>query len=571
MRARVVGTAVALALALGPLAASAWAGAWGAPMDLGPVASSGTFGTEHTGAVAMDASGTAVVAWVMVSGKMVAAVRPPGGVFGALQDLGPDAGSNLRVALDGSGRALVVWNSGGSLQAAERAPGSTFTRLAPIASVAGFAPADVAFLADGTAIVGYRGGDRLPHVAVRAPGGTFVSSTLSTVAARPLGGGPVRVAAAGGYAIAAWRDEPTVGSTNRTTTKAMVSVLTPGGGFGTPVELMATTYDAFDPSARPQVVGIAPRIAPSGAADVAVSSIFDTWPALPRVMCSTDTLATRAPGPAGSWTMGAGDASATCTTGLPSAMELATGPPRTMDLATGPRGDGLLVLGRGLDEPRIAVTSKVRAVGAATYAPGPDVFVGPAGPRAHVPVRVAPLSDGRYVVLFLQDSDVRAVAGDPALAFEPSALVAAHPLLPALLGAASSGSEAVAAWTNGTAVGVALYDDRATPTVALSEVAMTRRSFLRSTTIRWRASVPATLTFRVVRLNGSHERSIGSFVRSVEADMGSLRFHGVVDGHRLRPGRYRLSVVASAPAMAASAPASVTFTVRRYVRPRRAG
>ncbi|MEA2358128.1 MAG: hypothetical protein QOI62_1388 [Solirubrobacteraceae bacterium] len=569
MRARVVGTAVALALALGPPAASAWAGAWGAPMDLGPVAGPPGFPAAYTGAVAMDASGTAVVAWATAD-KMVAAVRPPGGAFGAPQVLGPDPGSNARVALDGSGRALVVWNSGGSVQAAERAPGSTFARLAPVASAARSAPADVAFLADGTAIVGYRGGDRLPHVAVRAPGGTFVSSTLSTVA--DLLGGPVRVAAAGGYAIAAWGDGQMVGfTTRRHTTKAMVSVLMPGGGFGTPVELMTTTYDGFDLSARTQVVGMAPRIAPSGAADVAVSSVFDTGPVPLDVVCSTDTLETRAPGPAGSWTTGAGDGSASCT----------PDPPRAMDLATGPRDDGLLVLGRGLDEPRIAVTSKVRAVGAATYAPGPDVFVGPATPRAQVPVSVAPLSDGRYVVLFLRDDDVRAVAGEPALAFEPSVLVAAHQGITALLGAASSGSEAVAAWTSwtvvrsstrtsGAALRVALYDDRATPTVRLSEVAMTRRRFIRSTTIRWRSSVPATLTFRVVRLNGSHERSIGSFVRSVEADMGSLRFHGVVHRHRLRPGRYRLSVVASAPAMAASAPASVTFTVRQDVRPRRA-
>jgi hypothetical protein len=563
MRARVVGTAVALALALGPLAASAWGGAWGAPIDLGPVAGplglALGFPAASTGAVAMDASGTAVVAWATTADTMVAAVRPPGGAFGAPQVLGPERGSNARVALDGSGRALVVWNSRGSVQAAERAPGSTFTPLAPVASGAGFAPADVAFLADGTAIVGYWGGDRLPHVAVRVPGGTFVSSTLSTLAGP--GGGPVRVAAAGGYAIAAWGDRQTVGSTSRHTTRAMVSVLMPGGGFGAPVELMTTSYDDFDLSARAQIVGMAPRIAPSGAADVAVSSIFDRGPFPLGVVCRTDALETRAPGPAGSWTTGAGDASASCT----------PDPPRAMDLATGPRDDGLLVLGRGLDEPRIAVTSKVRAVGAATYAPGPDVFVGPATRRAQVPVSVAPLSDGRYVVVFLRDDDVTAVAGEPALVFEPSVLVAAHQGATALLGAASSGSEAVAAWTSWTALRVALYDDRATPTVRLSEVAMTRRSFIRSTTIRWRASVPATLTFRVVRLNGSRERSIGSFVRSVKADMGSLRFHGVVDRHRLRPGRYRLSVVASAPAMAASAPASVTFTVRQYVRPRRAG
>jgi hypothetical protein len=537
-----------MAVAVGPLAAGASAGAWGPPVtlqrsDFAPAPVSGA-------AVAMDPTGTAVVAW-LANAHMMVAVRAPGGAFGPPQDLGLGAGRFPRAALDGNGRALAVWIDSGLVKAAERSPGSAFIDLPPVAPTVGLAP-DVAFLGDGRAIVVYRGLDGRPFVAQRAPGGAFALSALSS----STDVGDVRVAAAGGYAVATWVETDQIGPV--TTTAAMVSVLTPGG-FGAPEALMSTSDDGYLPASRQRVLAVAPRVGPSGAADVIVSMRL-AEPGHPTESCATDVVSTRGAGAGGTWTPRAGDGSASCR----------LDPPRSVDVAEGPSGDALLVLGRGLFEPRIAVTSKLRPAGAATYAPGPDVFVGPAIRQTGAPTAVAPLAGGRYVVAFVRNGDLMATAGDPTRGFDPAATVATADRIEQVVGVASGGAEAVAIWASRVAqlgssgrLDVALYDDRVTPAVMLSSVALSPRRFARGTTIRWRLSVPATVAFRVARVRGSRFAAVGSFTRSAKAGKGSLRFRGVVDEHPLRPGRYRLTAVATAPGMAPSTPASVAFTVVR--------
>jgi hypothetical protein len=184
---------------------------------------------------------------------------------------------------------------------------------------------------------------------------------------------------------------------------------------------------------------------------------------------------------------------------------------------------------------------------------------------------VAPLAAGRFVLAVGFRSDVVAFAGAPATGFGPPVVVASGEL-PGPLSVAGGGPEAVVAWApraaDPTAIRAALYDDRATQQVALSEVTLTRRRFARPITIRWQVSVPATMTFGVARLRGKRAVKVGSFARPAHPGVNQLRFAGVLHGHRLRPGRYRLTAVATAPGMAPSAPVSVTFVVRRLSRGR---
>jgi hypothetical protein len=56
--------------------------------------------------------GTVVAAWTKTTSgrsQIVASVRPPGGAFGAPEELGAPGGESPRVAVDGRGTAIVVW------------------------------------------------------------------------------------------------------------------------------------------------------------------------------------------------------------------------------------------------------------------------------------------------------------------------------------------------------------------------------------------------------------------------------------------------------------------------------
>lgn len=551
MRARALAVAMAMAAALGPLAASAWGGAWGAPMGIGVTQQGGV------AALAMDASGTAAATWWDTLGQTMVAVRDPGGAFGAPQDLDPsfEVGSLPRVALDGAGRALVVWHHGGFVRAAERAPRGAFAMLPPIGPGVGTS-ADVAFLGDGTAIVAYAGTDGAAHVAQRAPGGAFVVSALPASPGASVDG--VRVAAAGGYAVVTWIETTQSGSV--ATSRALASVMTPGGGgFGAPTRLMTTTSDASLSAVQAGIQRVTPALAASGAADVILSwAVAGPMSDASPVQCTADTVATRTAGGGGVWTPNGADAGASCLPGVT----------RQAVVAENGAGHAMLLLGQGFGAPPgIVLVSKLRLADAPVYYPGPPVFSDttstPAGPWA----ALASLSGGRYLAAFLRGPNVVATVGDPVKGFGPATTVASDPTTSWLLGVASNGTEAVVAWlysAHGTGtIRAALYDDRATARVALSGLTMSRRRFGRLTTIHWQLGVPATVTFRVARLRGARATAVGSFTRSAKAGTGSLRFHGVVHGHRLRPGRYRLTVVASAPGMAPSAPASVTFTVVR--------
>jgi hypothetical protein len=570
MRARVLGTAVAIAAALGPLAGSAAAGAWGPPMELGPVPDVGDVsGPSSAVALAMDATGTAVVAWNDGTGVLSVA-RDPGAArftagppqrFGGVRPV-----TKPGAALDGTGRALVVWVADGAVQGLERPPGGPFASLPALASGAADS-ADVAFLADGTALVAYAGADGAVHIAQRPPGGAFAVSALPATSGASVS--RARIVAAGGYALVTWTETTSSGST--TTSRAMASVLIPGAGFDAPRALVTTTSDTAASALTARVRWIEAAINPAGAADVVVAwSVGGPMSSVAFVDCVDDTIATRTAGPAGTWAAPVDDGGSACQ----------PNPAPQAAVAEGDQGDALLLLGRSQSLGGMVVASRWRAAGSPTYGPGPDVFADPLASRRGAWTGLAALSGGRYLAAFVRGPNVLATVGTPAGGFGAPVTVGADPSTFTLEGIASNGTEAVVAWASSFSgarlpeLRAALYDDRAsTPVatvfpIALSGLTLTRRRFARPTTIRWQVSVPATTTFGVARLRGKRAVKVGSFARPAHPGLNQLRFAGVLHGHRLRPGRYRLTAVATAPGMAPSPPASVTFVVRRLSRGR---
>jgi hypothetical protein len=276
-------------------------------------------GESPTGAVrvAFDAQGSAIVAWQTIQTAMMsntlrvrAAVRPPGGQFGAAQLLDtalPMPGDpspiidNVELATDGQGNAVAVWGKTTSMgagfmshtiQAALRAPGGSFGAATPLASTmssggtgsivrfpdvaaddqgtitavwhfdpssgptaiqARTRPPGGSFGPVETASVGAGANPIFPRIATDAQGnavalwqGTVAAASVVQAAVRPVGGGfgiaqtiseagassdSARIASSpGGKTFAVWRR--TSG-----TQRILSAVRQPGGGFGGPIEL----------------------------------------------------------------------------------------------------------------------------------------------------------------------------------------------------------------------------------------------------------------------------------------------------------------------------------------------
>lgn len=101
-------------------------GSFSQPQSLGPV-SSPFLGILNNPSVAVDARGSAIAVWSDPSGIIKAAIRPPGGSFGAPVDL--STGTNNfepNLALSANGTAVVTWADGNTIRAASRAPGAAF-------------------------------------------------------------------------------------------------------------------------------------------------------------------------------------------------------------------------------------------------------------------------------------------------------------------------------------------------------------------------------------------------------------------------------------------------------------
>ncbi|HEX8207934.1 MAG TPA: hypothetical protein VF587_17855, partial [Solirubrobacteraceae bacterium] len=95
----------------------------------------------------------------------------------------------------------------------------------------------------------------------------------------------------------------------------------------------------------------------------------------------------------------------------------------------------------------------------------------------------------------------------------------------------------------------------------LTDVGLSKRAFRRgrSTTLRVTSSEAAKLTIRVTRRGAQR----GTIVRDVRAGANRFALRARAGGRRLRPGRYRLTVVATDAAGNVSAPRRVLMRILR--------
>ncbi|MBN8870981.1 MAG: hypothetical protein J0H66_13965 [Solirubrobacterales bacterium] len=179
---KVLLAAVVVVTGLGSVAASASPqGPWLPAVDLSAAGQN-----SDQPQVAFGDDGTAIAVWVRNDGTsniVQAAIRPPGGAFGAGVDLsqaGENAGSP-QVAFAPNGTATVIWSRlNGThyiVQAATRPPGGAFGNPVDLSATGQSAlNAQIAVAADGTAtVVWWRsdGTNRIIQAATRPPGGAF--------------------------------------------------------------------------------------------------------------------------------------------------------------------------------------------------------------------------------------------------------------------------------------------------------------------------------------------------------------------------------------------------------------
>ncbi len=254
-------------------------GGWAPPVRLRPT------GPDAPGdlAVAVSASGAAVVAWSTTSGtgagRVEVARRDAGGGFGAPVELahwpaGDGRPGRVLAGVDGAGGAVVAWTRPGrgvrmSADVAIAAPGAPFGTPQRVSDTLEGDPA-LTVGADGRALLALPDADAM-RVAERAPGGTFGP-------ALKLGGDPGTPAVAlrsDGAAVVAW-----VGTSDGT--GIAVARMGPGA-FGPPLPL-------GEPGDTGQsgVIGGSGTIGVSVGSDAAGLLPFDSNGAQPRAVFARD-------------------------------------------------------------------------------------------------------------------------------------------------------------------------------------------------------------------------------------------------------------------------------------------
>ena len=219
-------------------------GSFGAPVDLSVA---GLQSEDPQVTTAPD--GTVTVVWRRYNGShyiVQAATRPPGGSFGAPVDLsaaGQNAtGPQIASALDGT--ATAIWNRFGFVQAATRPPGGSFETPVDLSVAGGNTQTpQIAIAPDGTATAiwnRYNGSNFIIQAAARPPGGSFEAPVdLSATGTNALS--PQVAVASDGTATAIW--------TRYNGSNYIVQAATrpPGGLFSAPVGLSVTGQEATDP------------------------------------------------------------------------------------------------------------------------------------------------------------------------------------------------------------------------------------------------------------------------------------------------------------------------------------
>jgi hypothetical protein len=558
------------------------AGLWSAPATLGSA------DVATSADVALQAGGTAVVAWTDGGGAVHASLRRADRPFDRPATLAGDGGGTPAVALDGAGGAIVVWSRNGELGMAEqRAAGQGFSAVSTGVSGLSSAP-DVAFVARGRAIVVWDGLDGAIHALSHQLGAGFTPlPDLSS----GTGNAFPRITAAGEHAVAAWTTTET--APNQLRTRIHASVQPPGESFGPPEELASAVVIDENPPlllrSGEQLGPVKVTVSDAGAADVLIPGVvFQGMPgdtALEAVVVSR---------PAGGWT---------APQRLTRVDAPAQGAALQTDVSTGRPGDALFVEGeRPLGSTTMMFLTRGRGAGAAPFGDPARLDSGELGE-----VRAAALARGRFLVLLRSGSGVRSRAGNPSSGFETPLTFSGTDSQRLLDVEGSVDGLAVAAWvTTGEQLHAAIYDDVSSPTSLppaaardltapfLSRLTVSPQRFAvrrsaraaaaRGTRIRWRLSEPARLALRVDRVRLGFRRGgrcvarpprsgrvrrctrlvrVGSITRIAPRGTTSMPFNGFMRGRPLRSGRYRVTAIPTDAAGNRGKPKRAGFTVVR--------
>lgn len=304
---------------------------------------------------AANALGAAVAAWEVAGGAQ-ASVRPAGGSWEAPQDLrsGKDLLSSPDVAVDGSGRAMVVWAERATALSdrlvwfAERPAGGAWQPPVQLSrgGANGFIPA-IASNADGDVIVAWYGSDRYVRAVTRSAGGSWSGiAQLSGATYSPYG-----VDAAidlQGNATVVWAEN--AGSPQNVRSAAKPSDR--GWGPAVDVSAGATGIEDLRVAAGPSGEAVAAWAAQVGATDRVLASsrpLGGAWQASSSVLSDIAVNATAL--------SLAIDAQGTAT-----AVWLRES--RSIDASRRPAG--------GTWEPRTVLVGAADERGSAAVAPGPD-------------------------------------------------------------------------------------------------------------------------------------------------------------------------------------------------------
>lgn len=226
-------------------------GSFGAPVDL---SAAGKFVDQPQVAIARN--GAATVVWTTHKGGysdiIQAATRPPGGSFGPAVNLsvsGPGTSSSSpQIGIAPNGTATVVWyrarGNASKIQAATRLPGGSFgapVNLSPAGEDDIFP--QIAIAPDGTATVvwsRYTVPDHRVQAVTRASGGAFKSAVNLSAPGRNAYNPQIAVAPGGGVTVV-WRRSNGANNIIQAATRPA------GGSFGAAANLSAVGQDADVP------------------------------------------------------------------------------------------------------------------------------------------------------------------------------------------------------------------------------------------------------------------------------------------------------------------------------------
>jgi hypothetical protein len=154
-------------------------------------------------ALAANAAGAAVAAWLRLGAVEVAA-RPPGGTWGAPAQIASAGADDVRVAMSAGGEVVVTWRAAGHEQAAIRRPGEEFGPAQELSPAGAGLPRLATDVVGNMVAVWVVAGSPQVVQAAFLPAGATSFGAAATVARRPILSQPDVAVGPGGRAAVTW-------------------------------------------------------------------------------------------------------------------------------------------------------------------------------------------------------------------------------------------------------------------------------------------------------------------------------------------------------------------------------